>query len=114
MSFGPAFSTPWEHIESGFARIAPGLDMRPQQRASLLRAVGGGHRSGDDRLLERLGFAALATDDWSWPWFDECAASLEKARVWPFRWNRDGNPPGTRWRDVPGDQQKTLLISTLV
>lgn len=114
MSSGPEFETAWEHIESGFRRIATGLDMKGWQQADLLHAIGDGHRSGDDRKLVRLCGPALAEDDWSWPWFDECASALEQASVWPFLWNREGIRPSTRWHGLPRGLQRSLLVNTIV
>jgi hypothetical protein len=113
MSFGPDFATALEHIESSFHRIEGGLEMAAGQRRRLLRAFSEGHRSGDDRRLADLVRPVLDDGAWSWPWFDQCAARLEAAGVWPFCWQEEWIETGTRWTGLPSHLQQQFLLGTL-
>ena len=109
----PEFGTPLAHIKAGFARIAAGLDISAEQESDLFEAFVTGHWSGDDRKLDKLVAPILARAPWRWPWFDECAAELEQAGVWPLVWTQDCIIPGTRLAHIPPPIQRNFLIRTL-
>jgi len=113
MSFGSAFALPWEFVLAGFAHVGSGLEMHAYQRSDLEFAFGEGHRSGDDRRLAALVGPVLRQAEWQWPWFDGCAEIFEQAGVWPYRWQHDGLPPGTRFADMSFALRGEYLVITL-
>ena len=107
------FKTPLPIHRKAFARIAPTLGLSDAGKDELRKAFQAADRSGDTRRTYHDGREALGRFAWYWPWFDDCAADMEAAGVWPFRWQEVGIAVDTGWHDIPHSVKCELVTATL-
>lgn len=114
MAREPDFRPPLKMCRASFARIGPGLGLPDDAKEEVRKIFQAAERRGAPHreTSEQLGWI-VGEHIWTWPWWDEWAATFNRNGQLPRYWEQEGIKLPARWAEVPHGPRCRILTSTL-